>query len=514
MEEKKITVIEKTVQTPKKIRVGAYCRVSSSSSDQLHSFSAQVQYYTGIIRENPAMELVDIYADEGITGTRADKRDEFNRMIADCRKGKIDRIITKSLSRFARNTVDVLQYTRLLGEYGVSVLFEKENIDTAYLSNELLLALSGAQAQEESVSLSKNVRWSIEKRMQDGTYRSSSAPYGYRIENGEYVIVEQEAETVRWIFRSYLEGKGKKEIADILQKAEIIRNSPSNLWRINTIDYILKNERYIGDALFQKFYTTETLPFVHRKNDGVKAQYYVEDVNPPIITRKEFEAVQRRISDEKAGERNSNGDCALTGKILCSCGQRYKLSVIRGKRYWVCNSHHLDKELCRAKSIAEKNICNAFITMINKLRYIRNPVLTTAIQQTERLNMKCNGTAEKVRTIEKTISELSNKCLVLARLNSKGIIRASEYAEKNGKLTDQLSRLRAEKRKLLQEQDDNQMLSGLQKIDGILSEFKEPLTEFDENLFADTVTQITVTSDTEICFELYGGLKFTEYISR
>ena len=291
MEEKKITVIEKTVQTPKKIRVGAYCRVSSSSSDQLHSFSAQVQYYTRMIHENPTMELVDIYADEGITGTRADKRDEFNRMIADCRKGKIDRIITKSLSRFARNTVDVLQYTRLLGEYGVSVLFEKENIDTAYLSNELLLALSGAQAQEESVSLSKNVRWSIEKRMQDGTYRSSSAPYGYRIENGEYVIVEQEAETVRWIFRSYLEGKGKKEIADILQKAEIIRNSPSNLWRINTIDYILKNERYIGDALFQKFYTTETLPFVHRKNDGVKAQYYVEDVNPPIITRKEFEAV-------------------------------------------------------------------------------------------------------------------------------------------------------------------------------------------------------------------------------
>ena len=133
---------------------------------------------------------------------------------------------------------------------------------------------------------------------------------------------------------------------------------------------------------------------------------------------------------------DSNGNCALTGKILCSCGQRYKLSVIRGKRYWVCNNHHLDKKLCQAKSIAEKNIWNAFITMINKLRYIRNPVLTTAIQQTERLNMKCNGTAEKVRTIEKTISELSNKCLVLARLNSKGIIRASEYAEKNGKLTD------------------------------------------------------------------------------
>ena len=209
-----ITIEPSAVQ--KKIRVAAYCRVSSSSEDQLHSFATQVQYYTKYINSNDKMELVDIYADEGLTGTKTEHRDEFNRMIADCRKGKIDRVLTKSLSRFARNTADALMYARLLRENGVSILFEKENIDTAYMSSELLLALSGAQAQEESISISKNMRWSIERRMKNGTFLAGSTPYGYKIENGEFVIVEEEAEIVRLIFKSYLSGIGKKEIVDML----------------------------------------------------------------------------------------------------------------------------------------------------------------------------------------------------------------------------------------------------------------------------------------------------------
>ena len=184
-----ITIEPSVVQ--KKIRVAAYCRVLSSSDDQLHSFAAQVQYYTKFIRSNDQMELVDIYADEGLTGTKTAKRDEFNRMVADCKKGRIDRVLTKSLSRFARNTADALMYARILRENGVSILFEKENIDTAFMSSELLLALSGAQAQEESISISKNMRWSIEKRMKEGTYVQGIAPFGYRQINGEFVIKEE-----------------------------------------------------------------------------------------------------------------------------------------------------------------------------------------------------------------------------------------------------------------------------------------------------------------------------------
>ncbi len=241
-----ITTIAPAEQRKQFLRTAAYCRVSSDSSDQLHSFAAQVQHYTKAISENPSMKLADIYADEGLTGTKTDKRDDFNRLIADCRKGKIDRVLTKSVSRFARNTADSLMYARTLKDNGVSILFEKENIDTAYMSSELLLALSGAQAQEESISISKNMRWSCERRMKNGTYLSSSTPYGYELKDGEFRIVEKEAEIVRLIFDSYLSGMGKKAIADMLNRMNAPKRFGFTMWRINTVGYILTNERYIG----------------------------------------------------------------------------------------------------------------------------------------------------------------------------------------------------------------------------------------------------------------------------
>ncbi len=229
---------------PKSIlRVAAYCRVSSDSSDQLHSFAAQVQHYTKFISDNERMELADIYADEGITGTKTANRDDFNRLIADCKKGKIDRVITKSVSRFARNTADSLMYARLLKEYGVSILFEKENIDTAYMSSELLLALSGAKAQEESISISKNMRWSIKNRMKAGTFIASHTAYGYKLVNGEYVIDESEAKIVKLIFKSFLSGMGKKSIADMLNNMDIPKRIDGVPWQISTVEYILTNER-------------------------------------------------------------------------------------------------------------------------------------------------------------------------------------------------------------------------------------------------------------------------------
>ncbi len=241
---KSITTIESSLPKARKIRTAAYCRVSSDSADQLHSFVAQVRYYTRIIGDNEGMELVDIYADEGITGTKTKNRDVFCRLINDCKMGKIDRVLTKSVSRFARNTVDSIMYARLLKENGVSILFEKENIDTAYMSNELLLAISGAQAEEESVSISKNMIWSINRRMKNGTYLASHTPYGYKIENGEYVIDQAEAEVVRLIFKNYLAGIGKKKIADMLNLMNV-PNREGTPWRISTVEYILGNERYI-----------------------------------------------------------------------------------------------------------------------------------------------------------------------------------------------------------------------------------------------------------------------------
>ncbi len=332
------------------VRLAAYCRVSSDSADQLHSFAAQIRYYKDYERKHPEYKLVDIYADEGLTGTNTSKRDDFNRLIADCKKGKIDRVLTKSVSRFARNTADSLMYARLLKEYGVSILFEKENIDTAYMSSELLLALSGAQAQEESISISKNMRWSIERRMKAGTFIASHTAYGYKLVDGEYVIEKKEAEIVKLIFESFLSGMGKKAIADMLNEMNAPKRKDVTSWRIATIEYILTNERYIGDALFQKTFKTETVPFIQKTNRGEKTRYYVENTNTPIISRADFEMVQKLIKDNSLeNQRKKAITYPLTQKIRCKCGSTYKPLTVNGKKYWECTKHNLGRSKCDSR---------------------------------------------------------------------------------------------------------------------------------------------------------------------
>ena len=509
MESKVITIAPNAPEQTTR-RVAAYCRVSSSSDDQLHSFAAQVQYYTALIGENEQMELADIYADEGVTGTKTAKRDDFNRLIADCKKGKIDRVITKSVSRFARNTADALLYARLLKEYGVTVLFEKENIDTAYMSSELLLAISGAQAQEESVSISKQQRWSIERRMKNGTYLASSTPYGYELKDGKFQIVEEEAETVRLIFQSFLSGMGKKAIAEMLNERNIPIRYGHRTWRINTVSYILTNERYIGDALFQKSYTTETLPFVSKPNRGEKAQYYVENTNPPIIAREDFERAQSLLKDNAVTDRNAVAHRPLSRKIRCRCGSSYSPITINHKRYWSCKAHDADAKRCEAKRIPESDIYEAFLTMVNKLRNCRADILPAAIAQTERLQMKAGGTSGRIREIDREIAELNGKNLVLARLNTKGILRPAEYAEQSGALNSRVNTLRTERRQLLREQDEDSVLSGLRRLNDLLAELENPVTEFDGDLFDHMVEEITVPADRTLVFRLIGGLQLTE----
>ena len=507
-----VTAIHADAPEKPKLRTAAYCRVSSDSADQLHSFAAQVQYYTKLISESEGMELVDIYADEGITGAKTAKRDDFMRMIADCKRGGIDRVLCKSVSRFARNTADSLMYARILKDYGVSILFEKENIDTAYMASELLLALSGAQAQEESVSISKNQRISVKKRMQNGTYLSSSTPYGYELKDGEFHIVESEAETVRWIFQSFMSGMGKKEIADRLNEKNAPKRFGYEVWRINTIAYILSNERYIGDVLFQKSYTPDSFPFVSKPNRGEKAKYYVEGTNPPIITKDEFEAVQRILQRRSVKERRKAVSRPLSRKIRCRCGTLYTPITVNGKAYWGCKTHDLDSHKCDSRRILEQDIYEAFLTMVNKLRICRDKILPMAISQTERLQMKVGGTGERIREIDRKIAELNNKCLVLARLNTKGILRPAEYAEQSGGLNRQVNALRSERRQLLKEQDRDSALCGLRKLNDLLTGLESPVTDFDAELFSDIVEEIQAPEDMTLTFRLIGGLCLTETI--
>ncbi len=288
---KKITKIEsKLTAITKRKRVAAYARVSVESERMQHSLSAQVSYYNSYIQKNPEWEFAGIYADYGISGTSLQKRDEFNRMLSDCEAGKIDLILTKSVSRFARNTVDSLTTIRLLKEHNVECYFEKENIWTFDSKGELLLTIMSSLAQEESRSISENVTWGHRKRFADGKV---SVPYGRflgydRGEDGNLVVNEAEAVIIRRIYSLFLEGLTPYAIAKKLTAEHIPTPGGKTIWRGSTVRSILQNEKYKGDALLQKVFTTDFLSKKKKKNEGEVPQYYVEGNHEAIISPEVF----------------------------------------------------------------------------------------------------------------------------------------------------------------------------------------------------------------------------------
>ncbi|MGN0655571.1 MAG: recombinase family protein, partial [Ruminiclostridium sp.] len=305
-----ITIIPARNRSGEIVRAAAYARVSSGSDDQLNSFNAQIRYYIELLKNSTDTVFVDMYADEGITGTSSAGRDEFQRLMNDCRKGKIDKILTKSVSRFARNTKDCLEAVRELKLLGVSVYFEKEKIDTGELSSEMLLTLYSQFAQEESMSISKNVRMGLRKRMQDGTYIPGSTPFGYiKGENGLEIDVHK-AEIVQAVFADFLHGVSEAAIAD------------SYGIGIGTVKYILRNEKYTGDSLFHKWYTTDTLPFKRVKNNGEREMYFVQGTHQAIISKDDFSKAQKLLEQKGRKHRGkSTVSYPFHKKIYCGiCG--------------------------------------------------------------------------------------------------------------------------------------------------------------------------------------------------
>ena len=261
-----------------KLRVAAYCRVSTDSDEQAGSYETQVNHYTEYIGRNKEWELAGIYTDDGISGTNTKKREGFNEMIDDCMAGKIDMVITKSISRFARNTIDCLKYVRQLKEKNIAIIFEKENINTLEASGELLLTIMASLAQQESASLSQNVKLGLQFRYQEGKVQVNHEHFlGYtKDEDGNLIVVEEEAEIVRRIFREYLEGASFRDIAEGLERDKIKTGGKKYKWHLSTVQGILRNEKYIGDALLQKTITTDFIEKVKIKNDGTVPQYYVK----------------------------------------------------------------------------------------------------------------------------------------------------------------------------------------------------------------------------------------------
>ena len=304
---KEPTMLVNGQQTEFKKKVAAYCRVSTDQEEQLSSYENQVRYYTEIITRNPDYELVDIYADEGISGTNTKKRDDFNRMIADCRTGKIDLIITKSISRFARNTLDCLNYVRELKELGVGIRFEKENIDTLDGKGEVLLTILSSLAQDESRSISENVTWGIRKRYEHGEHKMSTKRFlGYDVdEDGKLVVNRSQAKIVVRLYEEFLSGKTVDYIARIFKREKVKSWDGKCNWQASTLDSMLRNEKYMGDAILQKSYTADFLSKKRVMNDGSIQMYHIEEDHEPSLMLKTGKRCSRSLSAGRSFARNT-----------------------------------------------------------------------------------------------------------------------------------------------------------------------------------------------------------------
>jgi len=373
--QQRIVIIEATEQPQDlKLRVAAYTRVSSDSADQLNSFAAQNRYYTALISSRENWIMVDIYADRGITGTSAEKREDFQRLMADCRRGQIDKILCKSISRFARNTKECLEAIRELKVLGIGIEFEEQHIDTAKLSGEMMTAIFASMAQTESKSISDNMRWSYQRRMENGTYVPACQPFGYVLEDKKIAVHSDRAEIIQEIFRQYLSGIGAGNIANNLNNAQIRNRFGKPLWTPRAIRYIIKNEKYAGNSRWRKYYTTGTLPFRNVLNHGEKESYYAAGTHEAIISDEDFSAanilMRQRAASFSGTEREEDGRWVLRQKIRCGmCGNAFRRKTVRSHIYWVCLGH--DKKLtnCTITQITESEIHAAFLRLYYKLKY-------------------------------------------------------------------------------------------------------------------------------------------------
>ena len=432
-------------------RVCAYCRVSTDSREQQNSFIAQTAYYEELIGKRSDWEYAGIYADEARSGTKLQKRDDFLRMIKDCEAGKIDMIITKSVTRFARNTVDSIKAIRKLKLLGIAVFFEKENINTLFESSEMLLTILSSLAQGEAESISTNNKWAAVKRFQEGSFKIGTPAHGYaKDENGELVIDEQEVETVRYIFKQYLNGKGSYVIARELTEKGIQTIRSAEKWSEGVVKEILLNPIYTGNLILQKTFTTEGVPFKRKRNKGELPQYFISENHEPIISTEEAEAVKEiyeyRRRQMKADGTKSRNRYAYSSKIICGeCGKVFRRQKIYiGKPYekvqWCCIQHIEDREKCSMVAIREDIIQNAFTSMWNKLSSNYTEILSPLLESLKRL--RADEQQEKeIRECNDKIIELSKQSHILSGVAAKGYLDSAIFIEKQSTVYKGLHRV-------------------------------------------------------------------------
>ena len=504
--------------TVRKLRVAAYCRVSTEEEEQQGSFEIQKLYYTEKINSTPEWEVAGIYADDGISGVHTKKRDGFNQMIQDCKKHRIDLILTKSISRFARNTLDSIQYVRMLKQMGIAVVFEKENINTATMNSEMILTVLSAFAQAESESISQNVARGKRMGYKHGKF---AFPYGRIIgyrkgADGKPEIIPEQAEVIRLIFNSYLQGDSLQSIKAKLETAGALTARGNTAWSAQSIQRILQNEKYCGDVLLQKTFTEDVLTGVHKKNTGQLPQYYIENYHEGIVSKQMFREVQaeiaRRNSKSAANQRKRrrgryNSKYALSERLFCGdCGSPYKRVTwnIHGRKQivWRCvNRIEYGTKFCGSSpSIPEEKLHRAILKAVQDL----------AANFTDEVAAQINGILHSIQTGESIKPNLQEQLEQTQQEFDRLLEMSLDFDEDTPFLDDRLKKLNSKIKSLKKGIEDS--AARQEKIgqpEMLLSAKDMQIQEYDDTLTARIIEKITVRSRNEIEIRFIGGYKKT-----
>ena len=528
-----ITKIEAAPREKPKLKVAAYCRVSTARDGQLTSLENQRIHYEDVIASHEEWEFVDIYYEEGVTGTKKEIRPELKRMLLDCKRGRIDLILTKSISRFARNTSDCLEMVRELTGLGVNIYFEKENIHTGSMESEFLLTILASLAEEESKNISGNERWALTKRFESGNFHPSKAPYGYRIIDKHFVVVPEEAEVVKRIFDGVLEGKGTTMIAkelnaDAIPTGTTKRDGSPGEWSASRVQGMISNVAYIGDLLLQKTFKHGTGSRLN--NYGERPQYYVDNHHEAIIDRDTFDKVQE-ANRQRGREKNNNPSAnrmghdnkhqkknCMSGIVFCgNCGsvmRRQTQKVKAGKRYhWVCTRHLKDVTSCGQKKVLEEDIKNTFMTMLNRLYYAQGLIIDSYIEEVHLLERQ-NHLEQEV-ALQNRLQENIETRHRLMQLLQKECIEPILHKQKMIELEMEASQIREELSEL---SDAEYMTEGARAFRRFVQKWGEEGERiptggrrlFPEEAFTEHVEKVVVYARLRFAFHLKCGLVFAE----
>lgn len=524
---KNITVIPATrnqhtgipTTTKYKRRVAGYARVSTDSEEQQTSYEAQVDYYSRYIRSNPEWQFVEVYTDEGISATNTKKRDGFNRMIQDALDGKIDLILTKSVSRFARNTVDSLTTVRKLKDAGVEVYFEKENIWTLDSKGELLITIMSSLAQEESRSISENVTWGQRKRFADGKV---TMPYrsflGYRKgADGAPEIVPEEAEIVKRIYALFMQGKTTGAIAKTLTAEGIPTPGGKQKWAVSTIESILKNEKYRGDAILQKTFTVDFLQKKMKPNEGEVPQYYVQNSHPAIIEPTEWDLVQAEMARRKELKQRYSCHSVFASMIFCGeCGGYYGSKVWHStdkyrRVVWQCSDKFKGDHFCGTPHLTESQIQELFLRAFGKAVSLRDIILEDCrlvqkqLFDCTELDRQQQTLAEEMRMAADMVRHCIEENALKVQDQTEYLQRYEQYTWHYEKLKKKYDALENERQRRKEQQD---------RLGAFISTMEHTQTvpiAFDTDLWLATVDHVTVHKDT-VVFTFKGDMEITENI--